>query len=143
MKPEYYYRQSGVIAFCKDANEIRLILITSSKGKRWVIPKGIVERDLGPAESAEKEALEEAGIRGRILGDPIGRYEYKKWGGTCRCDVFLMQVEDMLDDWQESNLRLRRLFAPEDAVKRIREPELQRMVRELPRWVQERREALG
>ena len=58
------------------------LLVTSRKGTRRVLPKGVVEPDLSPAASAAKEALEEAGICGPIDHEPLGTYQYRKWGGT-------------------------------------------------------------
>ena len=77
-KPSWLYRQSGVIPFRTIDDELRVMLITSSGGKRWVIPKGVVERNLSPKESAVQEALEEAGITGRASEEPVGAYEYEK-----------------------------------------------------------------
>ena len=65
-KPEQWYRQSAVIPYRLTQQietgppSVEVLLITSRKRKRWVIPKGIVEPKLSPLESALKEAYEEA-----------------------------------------------------------------------------------
>ena len=100
-RPEYYYTQSAVIPFRRHG-ELEILMITSRKKKRWVLPKGIVEPELSPPDSAAKEALEEAGIEGAVSPDSIGTYRYDKWGGTCTVDVFTMEVEAILDVWLES-----------------------------------------
>ena len=60
-KPGYFYIQSGVLPYRVEGGVMRVLLITSQGGRRWVIPKGIVEPGLSAVVSAAKEALEEAG----------------------------------------------------------------------------------
>lgn len=55
-KPEWFYRQSGVIPYRWQQEELQVLLITNRRNRRWVIPKGIVEPELSPAASAVKEA---------------------------------------------------------------------------------------
>ena len=78
-KPQYFYQQSGVIPYKIENNELKVLLITSRKGKKWKIPKGIVEPALSPSDSAAKEAFEEAGILGKVDKAEIGSYKYFKW----------------------------------------------------------------
>ncbi len=82
------FRQSSVLPYRLGKKGLEVLMITSMKRKRWIIPKGIVEPDMTPWDSAAKEALEEAGVEGDVSSQKIGRYHYEKWGGLCRCDVF-------------------------------------------------------
>ena len=106
-------------------------MITSAGGKRWVVPKGIVEDGMSPQESARKEALEEAGITGRVVPEPVGEYTYVKWNGTCRVTVYLMHVEEVRDSWPEQPLRSREWVLPEEGARRVREGALSGMLREV------------
>ena len=45
---------------------LEILLITSRETQRWIVPKGWPSPGLAPHESAAREALEEAGIVGRI-----------------------------------------------------------------------------
>ena len=126
-RPDGYYDQSAVLPYRRREGRLELLLVTSRKRKRWVLPKGIVEPDLSPAESAAQEALEEAGIRGRVAAEPVGRYEYRKWGGTCTVEVFTMEVESVLERWPEE-FRDREWLSPEEAAGRVREPELRELI---------------
>lgn len=126
-RPHYYYRQSAAIPWRHRHGRIELLLITSRKRRRWILPKGIVEPELSPAESAAKEALEEAGVVGSISAEPVGRYEYGKWGGVCSVDVFTLRVESVLERWQEE-YRQRHWLRPEEAARRVEEPELGRLL---------------
>ncbi len=109
------------------------MLVTSRSGKRWVIPKGIIESDLTSLESAEKEAFEEAGVLGKAQANAIGRYQYNKWGGTCTVEVFLLEVEKVLQEWPESQLRQREWLKVEGAIKRVDEKTLKKIIRRVPK----------
>lgn len=131
IRPDFYFRQSAVIPYRRRDGELEVLLVTSSRGRRWVIPKGIVEPGMTPQASACAEALEEAGVEGRITGTCLGTYEYEKWGGTCSVQVFLLLVERVHDAWQEDH-RDRRWLSPDDAAGRVRETELKRLLTALP-----------
>lgn len=130
--PDWIFNQSGVIPYREVGGELQVLLITSRKRKRWVIPKGIVETPLSPRDSAANEAWEEAGITGRVSSAAIGVYRYNKWGGTCRVQVFPMQVTDMLDQWPEVDLRDREWVSLAEAARRVDEADLKQMILALP-----------
>lgn len=125
--PDYFYQQSAVLPKRRRAGRTEVLLITSRRRKRWVIPKGVVEPGLSPAASAAKEALEEAGIQGNIDPKPLGRYSYPKWAGTCEVEVFSMAVTHQLDAWAES-FRERRWFSVREAADRVDEPALKELI---------------
>lgn len=129
--PDYYYRQSAVVPFRFRWNGPEILLITSRKKKRWIVPKGVVEPDLSPQDSALMEAFEEAGLRGRVAGPALGRYTYEKWGGTCTVEVFPMRVTETLSDWPEREFRTRRWLAPMSAARRADDPRVAAMIRKL------------
>ncbi len=126
-RPDGFYRQSAAIPWRRRRGRVEVLLITSRKRKRWVVPKGIHEPGLSAGESAAKEALEEAGVAGALTAEPLGRYEYRKWGGTCRVEVYGLRVDRVLEEWPES-FRERAWLAPEAAAARLDEPDLQRLV---------------
>ncbi len=131
--PEHFYMQSAVIPYRERGEEIEVLMVTSRKRKRWVLPKGVKELDLSPQDSAAKEALEEAGIEGLVSEGPIGSYQYDKWGGTCTVEVFTMSVQKVLDEWEES-YRDREWVSLEEAMGRVSEPELKRILQRLPEY---------
>ena len=112
--------------------ELRLALITSASGRRWVIPKGVIDPGETAAGSAAREALEEAGLLGTLSDEPIGSYTYDKWGGTCRVEVFLMRVDEALDSWPESDIRTREWVSVTTAARRVREVDLKRLIKSVP-----------
>ena len=133
-RPGHFYSQSGVIPYRKRNGKLELLMVTSTKKKRWVIPKGVKERHLSPRESAIKEAWEEAGIRGKVSKPAIGAYRYRKWGGVCTVEVYAMEVRKIVRHWQES-FRDRKWFSHREALQRIEGKDLQKIVRQLPDFV--------
>ena len=131
-KPAMFFKQSAVIPYRIKDGKIQLLLITSSTGKRWVIPKGTIEPFMTPQDSAAKEAWEEAGIVGIVAPTLMGTYEYQKLGGTWQVQVFLMQVEKVLEDWPEAKIRQRQWVSVKQAVKRVEEPELKQILMTAP-----------
>ncbi|MBT3270233.1 NUDIX hydrolase [Candidatus Poribacteria bacterium] len=127
-KPTRTFAQSGVIACRNKSGKLRILLITSRRSKRWVIPKGMVAKDTTADESAAKEAWEEAGARGDVSPVALGAYTYEKWGGVCHVEVFSMNVEELADTWPEDHFRTREWVDPRTAIKRVREPELRDII---------------
>lgn len=107
-------------------------MITSSTGKRWVVPKGQIDPGHTAREAASIEAWEEAGWLGLLDAEPIGNYTYRKDGRDRNVLVFVMTVTDEKDHWPESAYRCREWLTVEDAVARIEEPGLQEIVLALP-----------
>jgi 8-oxo-dGTP pyrophosphatase MutT (NUDIX family) len=128
----WIYNQSGVIPFRLQRDKLQILLITSRRKKRWVIPKGIIEGGLSPEESASKEAYEEAGITGTVRSRMVGQYQYKKWGGTCTVKVYLLEVKEVMEDWPEAFFRDRQWVSISEAQKRIEEADLRKIIAMLP-----------
>ncbi len=129
-QPDYYYIQSAVVPYRIRDGKIEILLITSRRRKRWVVPKGIVEPDLSPSESAAREAWEEAGIEGTVAPEPLGTYTYTKWGDLCTVTVYPMRVEVELQNWPEE-FRDRTWVSVKKAIKRVREDELKLLIGDL------------
>lgn len=128
-RPAYYYTQSSVIPYRVRDGQPEILIVSSSKRKHWVVPKGISDPGLSAQESAAKEAWEEAGVEGTVGQEPLGSYSYEKWGATCTVEVFSMEVTRMLPEkeWEERH-RGREWVAPEVARERLRQPELKPLV---------------
>ena len=129
---DWMFNQSAAIPFRFEDGEPRLLLVTSRRKKHWVVPKGIIEPHLSAPESAAREAWEEAGIRGRVRPQPIGEYEYDKWGGTCHVRVFLLEVEEELAEWPEAFFRERRWVSVEEAAELVDQAGLRRLILLVP-----------
>jgi 8-oxo-dGTP pyrophosphatase MutT (NUDIX family) len=109
----------------------RLCLVTSSSGKRWVIPKGCMEPGKTEGQIALQEAWEEAGLVGILEREPVGSYVYEKWGSQCHVTVFLMHVTGTAEEWPEKLLRQRCWLKPVEAIARIEDPGLRDLLSHL------------
>jgi len=113
-----------------------VLLISSRDTGRWVIPKGWPIRGLSPAESAAREAYEEAGVGGQIGKRPIGAFEYPKKldsGKTQTCKVEVFALEQMIQHptWPEQGQRKLQWFSLTEAVSAVQEPQLKDIIRKL------------
>lgn len=108
--------QSAVIPYRWRGGQVQVLLITSRRSGEWVVPKGLVEPDMTEPASAAKEAQEEAGVVGRVGSDPVGTFEYEKWGGLCVVRVYDMEVQQELSDWPEKADRTRKWVKAVDAA---------------------------
>jgi phosphohistidine phosphatase len=120
--PETPILQASVIPFRRRNGRIEFCLITTRKGN-WVFPKGIIDPGETADQTALKEAWEEAGLRGRLVGPPLGEYEYAKWGTTVAVTVLLMEVSAAEAAWEE-DWRLRRWVTAAEAVNVVSRREL-------------------
>jgi phosphohistidine phosphatase len=126
-RPRWFYVQSAVVPYRVAGGSTEVLLITTRGGRRWTVPKGVVEPRMTAAASAAKEAYEEAGVRGDVEAAPLGAYEYEKWGGTCTVEVYAMRVTEVLDAWPESHRR-RRWVPLDDAPDAVEADGVQRVL---------------
>ncbi|MCA9166181.1 MAG: NUDIX hydrolase [Planctomycetales bacterium] len=110
-------------------------LITSLKKKRWIFPKGIVDPGETPPESGLKEAWEEAGLRGEIVGPVIGRLSDEKWGAKLELDVLIMRVDEVATEWPEATLRERCWLNGRDAMERLHRQDVQHVFQAARQWL--------
>jgi 8-oxo-dGTP pyrophosphatase MutT (NUDIX family) len=123
------YKQAAALPFRYSNDVLQIMLITSRKSKKWILPKGLLEEKLTNYELAMKEAYEEAGIAGQISNKSLGVYQYEKWGGICKVSVFPFLVERILDQWPEDNFRNRKWFNSNEAIKAIDNRELKDIIK--------------
>jgi len=129
-------RQAAAIPFRVEPQGLRVLLITSRQSGRWVVPKGNIEKGFTPAQAAEREAYEEAGIKGLISQAPLGVYSYGKRMGSGRVreavvEVFALEVIKQLKKWPEQAEREFAWMTAEAAALRVQEPELAALLRKL------------
>lgn len=110
------FHKACAVPFRRRADGVEFCIISSRRNRRrWAFPKGSVERDETVEEAALKEAHEEAGVRGRLVGERLGSYDILKWGRRLRVAVYLLEVLEEDAVWLESPERERRWVSAEDA----------------------------
>ncbi len=123
-------RQAAVIPYRIRKQRVEVALVTRSKGKGWIVPKGSVDDGERPRDAAIREADEEAGLRGKVARRPVGRYLQIAADRRSRVDVYLMRVTKIREHWLEERRRERRWMLVPDAASRLRD-ELRDLVRSL------------
>jgi 8-oxo-dGTP pyrophosphatase MutT (NUDIX family) len=124
------YRRNGTVE----------ILLVSSRGtRRWVLPKGWPMKGRQPHAAAKQEALEEAGVVGKIAKESVGDYQYLKRlkngaAVLCTVTVFPMRVERQRKNWLEKDQRTTRWFSLPEAAEAVQEPELRDVIRNFEKW---------
>ena len=122
-----------VAALCwRSSPHLEILLVTSLRTRRWILPKGWPQDGLSLAQSAAAEALEEAGVTGDVAPEPIGRYHYlKEKNGSalpCAVDVFSLCVTGEKALWAEQNARQKLWLPAERAAAKVAETGLRRIL---------------
>ena len=128
---EFDFTQSAIIPYRIAEGKLEILLITSIRKKKWIIPKGFIEFNLSAFESAKKEAFEEAGVIGTNETIELGSFTIKKYGGRTNIVVYSMEVEKFKDDYPEKNLRKRKWYTVEEAIETVSIPEVIKMIETL------------
>ena len=119
--------------------QLLVLILTSRETRRWIIPKGWAEKGIAPHRLAAREAYEEAGVRGEIGPEFLGRFRYIKLlrgkrrtrAVSCVVVVYELRVERLLDDWPEKAQRERRWVTPLKAAGLVEEEPLAGLLRDL------------
>ena len=111
-----------------------ILLVTSRRTRRWIIPKGWPQDGMRPAQSAAIEALEEAGVEGKISEQGLGLYAYTKQHVSgrelpCVAMVYPLKVKKVHDLYREVTQRRRKWFSLAEASRLVSEPELAHIIR--------------
>jgi 8-oxo-dGTP pyrophosphatase MutT (NUDIX family) len=103
------FRQFGALPFHFGRDGVpHIYLVTSRGGGQWIIPKGNPIRGLDPHKVAAREALEEAGLVGRVRRDCIGSFKFdrrRRRLGACHVEVYALEVDRQLRHWAEAGQR--------------------------------------
>ncbi len=101
------FPQGCVVPYQIEDDGPRICLISLRSQTGWGFPKGLVDPPESLREAALREAFEEAGIRGHLIGEPLGSYSYIKRGVNLDVTVFLMRVTEVVKNWPERRVRER------------------------------------
>ena len=112
---------------------LEIMLVSSRESRRWVLPKGWPMKGRAPCDAAAREALEEAGIKGKVGKSPLGAYHYvkrRKNGSNLQCEVtvFPLEVSEERKNWLEKRERVRRWFNVSEAADAVEEAELRDII---------------
>ena len=88
--------------------ELEVLVISTRGSGRWTVPKGWPMHGRSDAQAAAQEAYEEAGVRGTIVTEPIGTFEYAKRRSereTLSVTVYRLDVTHQARRWRERGQR--------------------------------------
>ncbi|XP_052208035.1 nudix hydrolase 16, mitochondrial-like [Diospyros lotus] len=111
----YKYRDNEENSDANSERVVEVLMISSPSGPGLLFPKGGWENDETVEEAAVREAIEEAGVRGELMGF-LGNYDFKSKThqdefispeGLCRASMFALLVKEELEFWPEQNTRSR------------------------------------
>jgi len=120
--------QAAVVPYRRRAGSVEFALITTPDRRRWIFPKGWIDVGETPAQSALREAVEEAGLHGVVIGEALGHYRYSKARESRSVAVFIMRVTRELERWPEDHRR-RRWLDLDDALEHMEHDDLRRLLR--------------
>ena len=128
-------REIGALPYRFRKKQLEIVLITTRRRKRWIFPKGQIEKRLTSLKVAELEAFEEAGIVGRIEKGDDREFAVRRGSRKVRLKVFPMKCDKLLDDWPEAKERQRIVIRIDEALKMIKGKSLRKCVKRLLRDV--------
>jgi len=125
--------QFAALCYRVKRGKVQILLITSRGTKRWIVPKGWPMEGKTPANSAAREAWEEAGVTGLPHEACIGVYSYAKDAGTkdgmpCLAMLYPVGVEALARVYPERGQRRREWMSRKEAAAKVAEPELARLI---------------
>jgi 8-oxo-dGTP pyrophosphatase MutT (NUDIX family) len=140
--------QVAAVCFRRRGPSIEFLLVNTNGGGKWTFPKGDPESSLSHGQAAEREAWEEAGVRGTIelrhfclyihskgvFWKPPGVREYV-------IKAFLLEVEQSVEPQEDT--RNPTWFSPEEARKILAKGREVKYARELQAVIDRAMEKIG
>ena len=124
--------QFGALCYRVRQGKVQVLLVTRRRSGRWILPKGGPMNGTTPVEAALREAWEEAGVEGKVMGNALGIYSYVKSDDgerlPCVVAVFPIKVRRLRSKYPEVGERKRKWFSPKKAAALLDEPELGQIV---------------
>ncbi|MEY9183769.1 8-oxo-dGTP pyrophosphatase MutT (NUDIX family) [Bradyrhizobium sp. USDA 326] len=125
-------KQFAALPFRLDKSELRVMLITTRRKRRWSVPKGSPMRNKEPHLTAALEAYEEAGLVGVVATRAVGSFKHRKRKGdrkrTMNVDVFPLKVNGRERWWPEKGEREAIWVSPKAAARLVHKAQLRRLI---------------
>jgi 8-oxo-dGTP pyrophosphatase MutT (NUDIX family) len=125
--------QSGALPFLFKNGVLHIVLVTSSSGTRWIVPKGGLEKNMTRQEVALMEAAEEAGAIGVI---EQGLKTEFRMADQRTLHLYPLRVSVLLPHWPERLARRRVVLPIYRALLRIHDVGMAQAIRRLARQLE-------
>ncbi len=127
-----YRKEIGAFIYQKNADNIKVMLVTNRQQTRWILPKGQIEKGLTDKMVAHEEAYEEAGIIGEIDSDIQQKtIKYTSSTGPVELHVYTMQLVHVFDQWPENHFRKRKMVNIRTALEMVKKMPLRKLISEI------------
>jgi 8-oxo-dGTP pyrophosphatase MutT (NUDIX family) len=127
------FKQFAALPYRLRDQDVEILLITTRKKGRWSVPKGWPIKNGTPQRTAAVEAFEEAGVRGAVADEHIGRFRKrrmrKQQSVLCNVRIFPMKVRREEQKWPEQKQRRRIWVTQSQAARLVKKPGLSRAIR--------------
>jgi 8-oxo-dGTP pyrophosphatase MutT (NUDIX family) len=125
--------QFAALCWRERRGKVQVLLITSRRRKRWIVPKGWPMDGKTPAECAAIEAWEEAGVIGKHSDSCIGVYSYARLREgeedlACLAMLYPVKVKTLKKKFPERKDRRRKWVSRKRAAKMVGERELGKLI---------------
>jgi 8-oxo-dGTP pyrophosphatase MutT (NUDIX family) len=117
--------QAGAIVVRGSGPTRRILLVTNKEGDRWIFPKGTIKKSETAEEAAQREAEEEAGVRGRLLAY-VGATVSADEDDEVRVNYFLLRAVGQQGEGEEG--RGRKWCTPEETLELLSWPALRQLI---------------
>ena len=115
-------KKVGVIPFQIIDGNITVLMVTSIRTQRWILPKGNLKSNESHKKGCLREAFEEAGIDGKILKDfPMTMVmpDKAEANGEMPVVFYPMLVKNQAETWPEQDRRQRKWMGLDAALAEI------------------------
>lgn len=127
----------AAICYRRTGESVQFKLVRTKGGSHWTFPKGHVEAGEAPWTAAQREAREEAGVRGPVETEPLLIFPHEQRASDgrqaeLRVAAYLLHVESESDAPEPG--RDPTWFSPEQACQKLvenRSPRYQRVYRQV------------
>lgn len=104
MPPPPSPTHAGAVVFRRADPDHEYLVVSSSSGGDWVLPKGHIEPGEASEAAALREVREEAAITAEIVA-PLGAVAYTKGGEEVRAAFFLMRLSGEVAPMEQREVR--------------------------------------
>lgn len=126
--------QVAALPYRSGKKGVEVLVITSRRTKRLIIPKGWPMPGVADARAAQIEAREEAGVKGRVGENALGSFDYLKQIGSdaikVTASVFPLKVRKIQSSWKECKQRKRKWMPIEQAAAELDDAGLRILVQQ-------------
>lgn len=95
---------AGAVVFRKRDSQVFYLVVSSSDGINWVVPKGHIDPGETPEIAALRELAEEAGVLGEIVALLSAR-DFVKNGKAARVQFFLVRETGSIESIENRTIR--------------------------------------